>query len=124
MTRAALAFLACAGCAPVVSGTSSPPPSREVIVCAPLARAVPELAAVLKGDGDPPEAITLGRTRFYFVRTPSAALRCHEAAHVAQRDREGPVRFELLYLHEHALHGYQGNRFEVEARAAEALPCP
>lgn len=43
----------------------------------------------------------------------------HELCHVAQFKRYGFLKFLLLYSYEHLLHGYQNNRFEVEARAAE-----
>jgi hypothetical protein len=44
----------------------------------------------------------------------------HEVEHVRQFRRYGVVRFSLLYLWESARKGYHNNRFEVEARVAEA----
>ena len=44
----------------------------------------------------------------------------HEVAHVRQFRRYGFVLFTLLYLWESARRGYHNNRFEVEARVAEA----
>lgn len=44
----------------------------------------------------------------------------HEVEHVRQFRRYGIVRFSLLYLWESARKGYHNNRFEVEARVAEA----
>jgi hypothetical protein len=43
----------------------------------------------------------------------------HEMAHVRQFRRYGFLRFITLYLLESLRKGYQNNRFEVEARAAE-----
>ncbi len=51
----------------------------------------------------------------------------HEAVHVAQRDRlasklgrfMGTAAFEASYAIEHWRHGYMGNQYEIEARAAE-----
>jgi hypothetical protein len=44
----------------------------------------------------------------------------HEVEHVRQFRRYGFVRFSFLYLWESARNGYHNNRFEVEARVAEA----
>lgn len=44
----------------------------------------------------------------------------HEVEHVRQFRRYGFVRFSFLYLWESARRGYHNNRFEVEARVAEA----
>lgn len=43
----------------------------------------------------------------------------HEVAHVKQYEQIGFVKFLLLYLVESIKHGYERNRFEVEARALE-----
>ena len=43
----------------------------------------------------------------------------HEAAHWAQYQRMGAVRFYLAYLWLLARHGYQHHPMEIEARAAE-----
>ena|SRR5688572_17639478 len=44
----------------------------------------------------------------------------HEIEHVRQFKRYGLVRFSALYLIEYTRKGYYNNRFEVEARIAEA----
>lgn len=43
----------------------------------------------------------------------------HELCHVDQYRHYGTLRFLLLYLMESIRKGYEQNRFEVEARAAE-----
>jgi hypothetical protein len=43
----------------------------------------------------------------------------HELAHVEQYKQTGFLKFLLLYLWESLKHGYQKNKFEVEARARE-----
>lgn len=43
----------------------------------------------------------------------------HELCHIDQYRRYGMLRFLLLYLIESVRRGYEQNRFEVEARAAE-----
>lgn len=45
----------------------------------------------------------------------------HELCHVAQFKKYGYIRFTILYLWESMLKGYQNNKFEIEARAAEEL---
>jgi hypothetical protein len=39
----------------------------------------------------------------------------HERVHLEQIDREGPIRFTLLYLYWTLRYGYERNPFEVEA---------
>jgi len=46
------------------------------------------------------------------------ALIAHELTHVKQWNAYG-IMFPLLYMWQLARHGYAGNRFEIEARAAE-----
>ena len=53
----------------------------------------------------------------FLQRTPWVM---HEVEHVRQFRRYGFVGFTLLYLWESARKGYYNNRFEVEARVAEA----
>lgn len=53
----------------------------------------------------------------FLQRTPWVV---HEVEHVRQFRRHGFVWFTLLYLWESARKGYHNNRFEVEARMAEA----
>ena len=43
----------------------------------------------------------------------------HEAAHWAQYQRMGAVRFYLTYLWLMLVHGYKDHPMEIEARAAE-----
>lgn len=45
---------------------------------------------------------------------------CHELKHVEQYRQYGMVSFLWLYLVSSLKHGYKQNRFEVEAREAEA----
>lgn len=42
-------------------------------------------------------------------------LKRHEAWHIAQIDRDGPVRFTAKYLYWLAKHGYRRNPYEREA---------
>lgn len=53
----------------------------------------------------------------FLKRTPWVV---HEIEHVRQFQRYGFVWFSVLYLWESARRGYYNNRFEVEARVAEA----
>jgi hypothetical protein len=46
----------------------------------------------------------------------------HELKHVEQFSRHGRLTFLALYVWESIRKGYHQNRFEVEARASEALP--
>lgn len=66
-------------------------------------------------------AITLPPWGIYYV--PGALvgprLTKHEAAHWAQYERMGLVRFYATYLWLTMRHGYRQNPMEVEARAAE-----
>jgi len=43
----------------------------------------------------------------------------HELVHVQQFRQIGFLKFLFLYLRESLKHGYQGNKFEIEARAKE-----
>jgi hypothetical protein len=70
-------------------------------------------------------AAVLGRTvhlwnvsREEFLSDPAWVV--HELEHVRQFKRYGFLRFSILYLLEYRRHGYEKNRFEVEARIAEA----
>ena len=42
-------------------------------------------------------------------------LRTHERVHVWQMDRDGTVRFCVLYLWYQIRYGYRGNPYEIEA---------
>jgi hypothetical protein len=81
------------------------------------------LAGKLAGMPGAAGAVTLGRT---IVLAPgvrlSARLLRHELAHVRQwrESRVFPVRYVLA----HVRHGYAGNPYEIEARAAEASAAP
>ena len=108
----------------------------EVRVCKPVARLVRAIAD--QTTGAPPEAITLGTFVFLFGDPQGEELerlRRHEAVHVEQQARMAPrwarwlpksarvylgaPRFYLAYADEYDDVGYERNRFEVEARAAE-----
>ena len=45
----------------------------------------------------------------------------HEVCHIQQYQRYGMIGFLTRYLWESLRKGYDGNRFEVEARAAETV---
>lgn len=109
---------------------------RTIQVCAPVAKVVREIAD--RTTGAPPDAITLGDFVFVFTRLEGAErarMERHERVHVAQQARMAPSwarwmperarvylgapRFYREYLAEHARVGYDTNKFEVEARAAE-----
>jgi hypothetical protein len=73
----------------------------------------------------PQVAVTLGRhillwntDRRSFMARPAWVR--HELCHVRQFKRYGTLLFLLLYFWESLRRGYTGNRFEVEARRAEA----
>ena len=77
------------------------------------------VAGTLVGTGRPVAAVTLGRT---IVMAPgvrlTARLLRHELTHVRQWERS-PL-FPVRYVLEHLRRGYLDNRYEIEARAAEA----
>ena len=62
--------------------------------------------------------ITMPWGRAYLVpeRLDDAGLRAHEAVHLEQIDRLGPVRFVARYLWLLARHGYERHPMEIEAR--------
>lgn len=66
------------------------------------------------------QAVSVGCFLFYF-ETPALEVRKHEYTHCRQWRREGPL-YLLNYWTENALHQYAGNRYEIEARAAETDP--
>lgn len=103
--------------------------------CPLLARAFARVADALNGPtAGEPGAITIGGTTVYLSEQPDAIKR-HEWVHVLQAARHCPrwlrwlpVRvqawigapvFEALYIAEHRRAGYEENKYEVEARAAE-----
>lgn len=70
----------------------------------------------------------------YFSGEDDACLRAHEGVHVEQMKRMAPAwarwwpwlarrageaAFLAAYLKEHQVHGYAGNKFEIEASAVE-----
>ncbi|MEX0869517.1 MAG: hypothetical protein WD011_07575 [Nitriliruptoraceae bacterium] len=61
-------------------------------------------------------ANTIGQVVIITVHHPSAALVAHEAMHVRQMERFGPL-MPLLYVWMGALYGYRDNPFEHAARA-------
>ena len=48
------------------------------------------------------------------------ALRVHEYVHIKQVRQYGWLKFYLTYLYQNLRYGYQGNKYEVEARKEEA----
>lgn len=91
------------------------PPGVEVR----LSRLIPVLGGRLSGMRGHAAAVALGRTILVHpaVRATPRLLR-HELEHVRQWERH-PHTFPLRYIWSHIRHGYAGNPFEVEARAAE-----
>jgi hypothetical protein len=72
-------------------------------------------------------AMVLGRTIHLHNTTAEELLQNrrwlrHELAHIRQVQELGSFRFLWLYTLESFRNGYRQNRFEVEARAAEADP--
>ncbi len=53
----------------------------------------------------------------------NTALLHHELIHWEQYQREGLARYYFNYLIESLLHGYDGNKYEIEARANETGYC-
>lgn len=96
-----------------------PLPSRVVLR---QSRLVPRIAGWLSGMEGPAAAVTLGRT---ILVAPGAHLSGrllrHELAHVRQWERD-PRAFPFRYIVSHIRHGYDGNPYEAEARAAEIGP--
>src|SRR5262249_721197 len=54
----------------------------------------------------------------------NADLRRHELAHIVQLDRDGTIRFCMLYLWWLVIYGYWDNPYEVEARKSEVRSRP
>lgn len=106
----------------------------KVVLCKWCRDILPPL--IEKATGVRPDAITIGGTVFYLnaAAVNSPRLAKHEAMHVTQQARYCPwwgkwlpegtrawlgmPRMVPLYLKEHLEYGYDGNRFEVEARRA------
>lgn len=106
------------GCAHAPTGNR-----REYVAAEPVGGVV---ARILTGaSGRQVDAVTLGRRTVYLRSVEDTCLRAHEAVHRRQEAQPG---FVGAYLDELARHGYDGSRFEVEARAAqeacEARPEP
>jgi hypothetical protein len=82
-------------------------------------RWLPRIGGLLAGSRGPAAAVTLGRT---IVVHPDAALTArllrHELEHVRQWTRR-PLTFPLHYAWLYLRHGYRGNPYEAQARAAE-----
>jgi hypothetical protein len=105
---------------------------KELIVCQPLAVVIQDIAERVNG-GIIPGAITIADTTVYLNGIPSEKTRRHEAKHREQwkrfrpwwmplnpwRDRIAYARFLKAYTAEHKAHGYEFNKFEIEAYAAE-----
>lgn len=77
------------------------------------------LAAILRRFGF--RAITLPPWGIYYVPGTLVGPRLtkHEAAHWAQYERMGAIRFYVGYIALWVRHGYQNHPWEVEAREAE-----
>lgn len=71
----------------------------------------------LRGQGA--DAATIGRVVVSASAAPSPSLLDHEAVHVRQQERLGPL-FALAYPVAQARWGYRANPFEVAARAGAA----
>ncbi len=83
------------------------------------ARWLPVLGGVLAGMGGPAAAVTIGRTIVVHPDVPlTRRLLTHELTHVRQWQAQ-PFSFPARYAWEYLRHGYEANRYEVEARAAE-----
>jgi hypothetical protein len=82
-------------------------------------RWIPRLGGWLAGQKRPAAAVTLGRTIVVHpdVELTTRLLR-HELTHVRQWTQR-PLAFPLHYAWLHLRHGYRGNPYEIEARAAE-----
>lgn len=108
-------------------------PDVKLYLCPTAAKLVKEISAAVNGAGDV-AAITIGSAVIY-VDPPTDRLRRHEAVHVQQQAAMAPwwarwlplsvrawaglPKFLQQYLAEHQAHGYDGNKFEIEARKAE-----
>lgn len=110
---------------------------RNVYVCGPAAKAIRLI--YLKAIGKEMDAVTVGNVIVIFEPKPEGEnwmrLQRHEAMHVEQQARMAPSwarwlpraarvwmgapRFMREYFAEWKLHGYENNKFEIEARAAE-----
>lgn len=71
-------------------------------------------------------AIVLGKTIHLFNVSQIDFLKNerwlrHEECHIAQFKKYGFVNFVCRYLWESMLHGYQNNKYEIEARNAEGI---
>jgi hypothetical protein len=83
---------------------------------------VPGIGGRLAGMKGPAVAVTLGPIIIVHPGTRlSAGLMRHELEHVRQW-RRNPAAFPLVYVWHHFRHGYAGNPYEIEARAAEDAP--
>lgn len=92
------------------------------IACRIVENALPAriAARLLRGQA---AAMVVGSTLYLWGATAGDFLadtrwRRHEACHVLQYRRHGICGFLLRYAWETIRHGYEGNAFEVEARAA------
>lgn len=105
----------------------------EIYFCGQLAKLLPEAIDAVNGVAPAPDAVTVGAVRLYFKESPSEALKAHEAWHVEQAARFAPrwvprwlplewrawagtPAFWRAYLREFAIHGYEQNFYEREAR--------
>lgn len=113
--RALCLLAVLAGCATVQT-----PTGREVRIEEARGGVI---ATVVSGvSGLNVEAITLPTrppTTVYLRAADDIGLKCHERRHREQIIELGQGRFTLEYLRETSRVGYEANRFEIEARAAQ-----
>lgn len=97
------------GCAHAPTGNP-----REYVAAEPVGGVV---ARILTGASNSPvDAVTIGKRTVYLRNVDDSCLRAHEAVH---REQERDPGFYRAYLDELVRHGYDGNGFELAARAAQ-----
>lgn len=116
---ALLVVVAALGVGVVLSGCAHlPGRPREYVAYEAAGGVVAPILTRLNG-GRQVDAVTLGGRTVYLRNADDPCLAVHEATHRRQRDELG-ARFEAEWVHEYEAHGYDGNRFEREAAAAQA----
>jgi hypothetical protein len=85
------------------------PTGTEIVLC----KAASDVVVKVTGGHT---AVTLPGRISLFPPNPDPALICHEGIHREQETRIGPDKWPAAYLLEHLAHGYQGNKYENEAR--------
>jgi len=69
-------------------------------------------------------AIVIGNTIYLYNASRREFLKnkawlCHELKHIQQFRQYGFIPFVFIYLWESLVRGYENNKYEIEARAAE-----